>query len=478
MNEAFDLMLGVYRAPVRAPLLAARALPQQILEVIRVAGGDGSALAEAQRSTGLGEAELGEAAVLLLHHLLFFDAADHYRVLGVDAHADDALIKQHYRALMRWLHPDRAPDNLHSVFAERVNRAWNALRTPQRRDDYDSLRAREAAQLASAEMAATAMPLSTRPWRDAGARPWLSGRLVRRLPQVVAAISASIALALLALLFWLRPQQAPAPTAAATANARSAPATPTTTAPTTTASATTAAENTAPANIATATLSRDATASPAAAIDQPGSSPAPPAMLLAAAPYPAGVALQTAAPETPRADTANAPVKSDIARVVDKRDADYALPSRAVPASRAVSVASATPRPAVAAAATALTQDGLSQDEISAFIQRFEYLYAGSDVEPFLALFGAEVKGNGDDGLPELSNDYRRLFSTYARRSLRLSALRWQIDGDNAVGHGHYDAQVDAAQDSEQHTRGQILLGLRRDGGRVRIIQLHHSVSR
>ncbi|WP_257389061.1 J domain-containing protein, partial [Tahibacter caeni] len=140
MNEAFDLMLGVYRSPMRAALLPGRALPAQLYDVLRLAGGDADAAAAAHEATGLDDAELAEAAALLLQQLLFFDGADHYRVLGADPDVDAEDLKRHYRALMRWLHPDRDPDNLNSVFAERVNRAWSALRTPQRRAEYDRQR--------------------------------------------------------------------------------------------------------------------------------------------------------------------------------------------------------------------------------------------------------------------------------------------------------------------------------------------------
>ena len=193
MNEAFDLMLGVYRSPMRAALLPGRALPAQLYDVLRLAGSDADAVAAAHEATGLDDAELAEAAALLLHQLLFFDGADHYRVLGADPDVEAEDLKRHYRALMRWLHPDRDPDNLNSVFAERVNRAWSALRTPQRRADYDRQRPPPDVPASTAAVAV---------WQPVE-QPWLSGRVVRRLPQLVAAVGALTAVALLALLFWL-----------------------------------------------------------------------------------------------------------------------------------------------------------------------------------------------------------------------------------------------------------------------------------
>lgn len=430
MNDAFDLMLGVYRAPSRAALLCGRALPAQIVEVVRVAAGDADALADAHDSTGLDENELAEAAVLLLHHLLFFDGADHYRVLGVDADADDEQIKRHYRALMRWVHPDRDPDNLHSVFAERVNRAWSALRTPQRRADYDAERDasgdRERDYDDALPAGAAAVALSVPRWQSDGA-PWLSGRMVRRLPQLVAATGAFVAIVLLALVVWLRHTEArrvAAPAAPAPPPVSVAPAP--SIAPARTAPPTERPEP--PSLLASATSTLGAAVAPPAAAE-----PMPPDML-----------------REPPAATANLTGKTPVTTA-----------SRAAPPSVHRTVATAPPP--------------LSEDEILAFVARFERLYAGDDVDAFLALFGDDAIGNGSDGLSELRVDYRRLFSTSAHRELRLREMRWQIDAGRAVGHGRYDASVDAAAERKD-SQGQILLALRRDGDRLRITRLNHSV--
>lgn len=436
MNDAFDLMLGVWRAPSRAALLRGRALPSQIIEVMRVAAGDAEASADAHDSTGLDASELNEAAVLLLHHLLFFDGADHYRVLGVDADDDDEQIKRHYRALMRWLHPDRDPENLHSVFAERVNRAWNALRTPQRRASYDASRHDEADDAYDGFVpdAGTAAALTVPRWQAGGA-PWLSGRMVRRLPELVAATGACVAIALLALVVWLRHNEPPRTTAAIVPAPVSAAPQPspslarTREEPRTELSATATAPPTLFASAAT-TL-RDAAAPPAAA--------------------------ETVATPTLAADT-------EPVAVAARTEAPKASAARANP-------------PAVrrVAAAPAPLPKPLSEDEVVAFVAHFEQLYAGNDVDAFLALFGDDAIGNGSDGLRELSVDYRRLFSTSAHRQLRLREMRWQIDAGRAVGHGRYDASVDAAA-QRKDSQGQILLALRRDGDALRITRLNHSV--
>jgi curved DNA-binding protein CbpA len=61
---------------------------------------------------------------------------DAYTTLGVDRDADDAAIATAYRNLARRYHPDVAGDGATSAMM-RINAAFDLVRTPERRDDYD-----------------------------------------------------------------------------------------------------------------------------------------------------------------------------------------------------------------------------------------------------------------------------------------------------------------------------------------------------
>ena len=61
---------------------------------------------------------------------------DYYEVLGITRTATDVEIKSAYRKLALQYHPDRNPDQWEVVFAERVNNAWQDLRTSERRARY------------------------------------------------------------------------------------------------------------------------------------------------------------------------------------------------------------------------------------------------------------------------------------------------------------------------------------------------------
>jgi curved DNA-binding protein CbpA len=66
-----------------------------------------------------------------------YRASDHYRVLGVDPRADGAAIHRAYRALARRFHPDVTGDDSTMKI---VNVAWDVLRDPRRRAEYDQER--------------------------------------------------------------------------------------------------------------------------------------------------------------------------------------------------------------------------------------------------------------------------------------------------------------------------------------------------
>lgn len=461
MSDAVDLMLGVFRSPARSMVLRARELPDGILDVIRIAADDATAIAAASASTGLDNDDLHLAAGLLLHNLCFFDGADAYRTLGVQPQDDAVQIKLHYRWLVRWLHPDRGPENLHGVFADRVNHAWNAIRTPERRARYDqSLHATGDAGAASVFLVDTSALL--RAWSEPAPGALFSARAVQRLPRLVAAGAGTIALATLALGAWMasRSMEAASPElpvhSASTAQAVS--------------------------GLEHALVSVAATPAPVTAFRPPAvaAPPQPVAPQLQVPPLDQAQ-LEASQREVPLI-TAAAPARHTVAAGTPKpvaapKPAGLSHATAVLPRHRRTAAPSlesaAIPQPATVPVATAAV---LSSSELREFIQRFEHLYTADDVDQFLTLFSADARGNKGN-YADLAGDYRRLFEQRRQRRLVLSDLRWEIDGNRAAGNGSYAAWVGpGAGKPESHTRGRILLQLTRDGLGLRITRLHHTV--
>jgi hypothetical protein len=108
-------------------------------------GGVGAALSPARLQEtadelGASPEALREAALFLVRHVLLVPGANHYRVLGLDPNAELDRIGEHYRTLVRFLHPDRLPPEQRQRAAQdtaRLNAAYAVLKELDLRRRYD-----------------------------------------------------------------------------------------------------------------------------------------------------------------------------------------------------------------------------------------------------------------------------------------------------------------------------------------------------
>ena len=136
--QALHQALDLASSPLLAGAIRVQPIPDDVLSLIQVAAGDELAVTQAVAATGARRERVREAAVLYLQHVVFAPNADHYRLLGAHPDAPHATLREHVGWLMKWLHPDRAENEWESVFTQRVLGAWNELKTPQKRAQYDS----------------------------------------------------------------------------------------------------------------------------------------------------------------------------------------------------------------------------------------------------------------------------------------------------------------------------------------------------
>ena len=136
LNMAIDLM----RAPSQVRLVRSAPLPDGVLTLLRIAAGDEEATSQAIAATGRSRETVREAAAFFIEQILFCPEADSYRVLGARPEASKSELRRNMALLLRWLHPDHDPQGERSVFAGRVTRAWNDLKTQERRAAYDRSR--------------------------------------------------------------------------------------------------------------------------------------------------------------------------------------------------------------------------------------------------------------------------------------------------------------------------------------------------
>lgn len=135
--HAAVLALELARTPTLAAPMRLLPLPCGILTVIRLASGCLETSAAIERAVGCDPTFARDAAILYIQEVMFHDVDDSYRVLGIRPDDDLGLLREHFITLMKWLHPDSNGKSWESAFAIRVSAAWNALKTPHRRADYN-----------------------------------------------------------------------------------------------------------------------------------------------------------------------------------------------------------------------------------------------------------------------------------------------------------------------------------------------------
>jgi hypothetical protein len=136
LKMAIDLM----HFPSEVRLMRSAPLPDTVLTLLRIVAGDEEATSQATEAMGQSRETVREAAAFFIEQVLFCPDADSYRVLGARPDATNGELRRNMALLVRWLHPDHDGQGERSVFAGRVTRAWNDLKTQERRTAYDQSR--------------------------------------------------------------------------------------------------------------------------------------------------------------------------------------------------------------------------------------------------------------------------------------------------------------------------------------------------
>ena len=134
------MSLDLLHVPSRVRPMRSVPLPDGTVTLLRITAGDEDVTRQAAMATASSPAFVSEAAAFFIEQIMLYPDADSYRVLGTSCKASSAELRRNMSLLLRWLHPDRSLSE-RSVFAHRVTRAWNDLKTEERRAVYDRKRA-------------------------------------------------------------------------------------------------------------------------------------------------------------------------------------------------------------------------------------------------------------------------------------------------------------------------------------------------
>jgi ketosteroid isomerase-like protein len=527
-GHALEQALAYYRAPALLAMAAQRPLPEDVIELLRLAAGDRAQAAASAEASGESPQRVAEAAVFFVQQVMFAADAEPHRVLGVNSDAPAARIREHYRWLIRWLHPDRNADEWDSVYTDRVTRAWQSLRRSgallgdSDAGDIDSeAPVRRSGEIPAVTPAVLAASQLARMAREAPAEPMLSARTARQLPAFILGGLGLAAVSLVALIWYA--QQNPLRTrgAAATPDLAQTPGpsvggtsvpvaatSPDTPAPQAIANEFPPTEDVAPPPIAAippvggtsvpiaatspgtqapqavgnqfpptepagepaAQSAPNPVEPPVLAYERPATRPTPPAA--AAAPTPP-------APTRPAEPTAAAPPRT--AAAPPARPVARATPPAATLPVRGPS----GPKPSDQIAAAPDKSFGpegpptsieatIEQASAHAVLDKFSTAYAAGDINALMRLFTRDAVNNRG-GREAIAYDYQSLFSQSRERRLNLAPKGWITRDNGAVVLAAYEAWVrEGRLRAGTTTRGDIRFTLRREDGELKISQVIH----
>jgi len=145
-GHGIRVAIELLHVPSRVRTARTEPLPAGVDLLLRIAAEEAEAEGTAIASTGRPRELVRQAAIFFIEQVLLCPNSDSYRVLGADSQASSGELRRNMALLMKWLHPDKDPQGQRSVFASRVTRAWDDLKTPKRRASYDEGRGRALAQ--------------------------------------------------------------------------------------------------------------------------------------------------------------------------------------------------------------------------------------------------------------------------------------------------------------------------------------------
>ncbi|MFA5685264.1 MAG: hypothetical protein WCY72_07165 [Lysobacteraceae bacterium] len=127
-QEAIELALRLHAEPASAAALRERALPAGVADLLRLAGGNPSVVAEVTRAFDVTPVQAIDAARFFVEQQLLARecAHDAWRVLGARRGADMSTLREHRRLLVSLVHPDRSGDWA-EAYSDRVHRAWKTV---------------------------------------------------------------------------------------------------------------------------------------------------------------------------------------------------------------------------------------------------------------------------------------------------------------------------------------------------------------
>jgi hypothetical protein len=126
-GEALAVALHGYRQPASLASLKSGKLPKGLIDVLKAAAGDEKTLELSSKNYGATQEHIKNASQFYLQALLTTANDNPFRRLALEVDAGVDEIRDHKRWLLKWLHPDRNPNQWETKLFKLVNDAAQKL---------------------------------------------------------------------------------------------------------------------------------------------------------------------------------------------------------------------------------------------------------------------------------------------------------------------------------------------------------------
>jgi hypothetical protein len=135
---AMRVALSLLHLPATVRQLKQERLPDGVEGLLRIVAGEDVLERDLAIRFDRPGRQIREAAAFFIVQVLLDPAADSYRHLGGSSESTTDDLRRNMALLVRWLHPDRTPSD-GGALVGRVTRAWDNVKTPARRSEYDRM---------------------------------------------------------------------------------------------------------------------------------------------------------------------------------------------------------------------------------------------------------------------------------------------------------------------------------------------------
>lgn len=113
---------------------------------------------------------------------------------------------------------------------------------------------------------------------------------------------------------------------------------------------------------------------------------------------------------------------------------------------------------------------------LNRLLDQFDSAYKSGDLKKIDVIFAANIASNNINDKKSMLNEYKNMFLQSENRSMRIFAVKWKIDGEEARGDGKFEAMIQQKGSSDLlKYGGTITFHVKKGGNGLKITALYYN---